>query len=74
MKYKVTFTQRLTQNETNEVIVEASSEKEARRKVTDIEYDTISVTDAKVIKVENFNITKVEELVENGAEVNVASD
>ena len=74
MKYKVTFTQRLTQDETNEVIVEAPNEKEARRKVTDIEYDTIDVTDANVIKVENFNITKVEELVENGAEVNAVSD
>ena len=74
MKYKVTFTQCLTQDETNEVIVEASNEKEARRKVIDIEYDTIDVTDANVIKVENFNITKVEELVENGAEVNAASD
>ena len=74
MKYKVTFTQRLTQDETNEVIVEAPNEKEARRKVIDIEYDTIDVTDANVIKVENFNITKVEELVENGAEVNAASD
>lgn len=74
MKYKITFTQRLTQDETNEVIVEASNEKEARRKVTDIEYDTIDVTDANVIKVENFTITKVEELVENGAEVNAASD
>ena len=74
MKYKVTFTQRLTQDETNEVIIDASNEKEARRKVTDLEYDTIDVTDANVIKVENFNITKVEELVENGAEVNAASD
>ena len=74
MKYKVTFTQRLTQDETNEVIVEAPNEKEARRKVTDLEYDTIDVTDANVIKVENFNITKVEKLVENEAEVNAASD
>ena len=74
MKYKVTFTQRLTQDETNEVIIDAINEKEARRKVTDLEYDTIDVTDANVIKVENFNITKVEELVENGAEVNAASD
>ena len=74
MKYKVTFTQRLTQDETNEVIIDASNEKEARRKVTDLEYDTIDVTDANVIKVENFNITKVEELVENEAEVNAASD
>lgn len=74
MKYKVTFTQRLTQDETNEVIIDAPNEKEARRKVTDLEYDTIDVTDANVIKVENFNITKVEELVENGAEVNAASD
>lgn len=74
MKYKVTFTQRLTQDETNEVIIDASNEKEARRKVTDLEYDTIDVTEANVIKVENFNITKVEELVENGAEVNAASD
>jgi len=74
MKYKVTFSQRLTQDETNEVIIDASNEKEARRKVTDLEYDTIDVTEANVIKVENFNITKVEELVENGAEVNAASD
>ena len=74
MKYKVTFSQRLTQDETNEVIIEAINEKEARRKVTDLEYDTIDVTDANVIKVENFNITKVEELVENEAEVNAASD
>ena len=74
MKYKVTFTQRLTQDETNEVIIDASNEKEARRKVTDLEYDTIDVTEANVIKVENFNITKVEELVENGAEVNATSD
>ena len=74
MKYKVTFSQRLTQDETNEVIIDASNEKEARRKVTDLEYDTIDVTDANVIKVENFTITKVEELVENGAEVNAAGD
>ena len=74
MKYKVTFSQRLTQDETNEVIIDASNEKEARRKVTDLEYDTIDVTDANVIKVENFNITKVEELVENEAEVNAAGD
>ena len=74
MKYKVTFTQRLTQDETNEVIIDAPNEKEARRKVTDLEYDTIDATDANVIKVENFNITKVEKLVENGAEVNAASD
>ena len=74
MKYKIIFSQRITQDETNEVIVEAINEKEARRKVTDLEYDTIDVKDANVIKVENFNITKVEELVENEAEVNAVSD
>jgi hypothetical protein len=64
MKYKVTFSQRLTQDETNEVIIDAINEKEARRKVTDLEYDTVDVTEANVIKVENFNITGVEEISE----------
>ena len=67
MKYKVTFSQRITQDETNEVIIDAINEKEARRKVTDLEYDTIDVTDANVIKVDNFNIEKIEKLGESDA-------
>ena len=42
MKYKVTFTQCLTQDETNEVIVEASNDTEARKKVSNVEYDNIN--------------------------------
>ena len=67
MKYKVTFSQRITQDETNEVIIEAINEKEARRKVTDLEYDTIDVTDANVIKVDNFTIKTIEKLDESDA-------
>jgi hypothetical protein len=67
MKYKVTFSQRITQDETNEVIIDAINEKEARRKVTDLEYDTIDVTDANVIKVDNFTIKTIEKLDEPDA-------
>lgn len=67
MKYKVTFSQRITQDETNEVIIDAINEKEARRKVTDLEYDAIDVTDANVIKVDNFTIKTIEKLDESDA-------
>lgn len=62
MKYKVTFTQCLTQDETNEVIVEASNDTEARKKVSNVEYDNINVINANVIEIKNFNIIKVEEI------------
>ena len=64
MKYKVTFTQRLTQDETNEVIIEAPNEKEAKKKVINLDYNSVEVINANVVKVENFNITGVEKIHE----------
>lgn len=64
MKYKVKFSQRVTQDETNVVIVEANSEKEARNKISNYDYDDVEICDANVISVDNLNITSVEEVDE----------
>lgn len=61
MKYKVTFKQKVTQNENNTTIVEAASEKEARAKVLNYEYDEILSCDAEVISIEDTEIINVEE-------------
>ena len=65
MKYKVTFSQRITQDETNQVTIEAESEKEAENKVKNLSYDALEVINANVIKIDNFHIEKIEKLTEN---------
>jgi hypothetical protein len=61
MKYKVIFSQQIVQDETNEVLIEASNKEEAINKVKDMEYDSVEILNATVSDVKNFNIIKVEE-------------
>jgi len=65
MKYEVTFSWEVTQQEVCKVCVEANSEEEAIELVEDQNYDELEVLDSYVTDSKDFTVENIEKVIED---------